>query len=77
LGERWNSRKPEDVDAIVEGNDYDVLGVGEILAIIEWSLSIANIESYNALIWLHFWQHSRRARTSAIKPNEYRLVFFG
>jgi hypothetical protein len=54
LGERWDSRKPEDVDAIVEGNDYDVFGAGEILAIIEWSLSIANIESYNALILASF-----------------------
>ena len=44
----WNigrSGEAEDIDSIVEGNDYHVLGRGQILAVIEGSLGVTNVEA--------------------------------
>jgi hypothetical protein len=46
LGNTRGTREAEDIEAVVEGDDNDILGVSEILALVECAVGIADGEAY-------------------------------
>lgn len=60
LGQAGCAREAEDIDAVVDGDDENILSVGEILAVVEWSVCSAKVE---------FWEGELAADISSERPS--------
>lgn len=47
LADSWVAGESEDVDSVVDRYDHDVLGISEILAYVEGSVRVSQVETYS------------------------------